>query len=172
MKRVLVLYAAMALLSAVSIHAQSLDYIKSLIIQEQYREAAQQLRPMAERGNSEAQFLAAQLFFAGKGVVKSDTQGEKYATSAANQGNEKALVLLADHYYQKNNRQKMFSTLSTAVSKHPLQQGKVSTVASSMHRTKFSLILIMMPLSSCWVTTSSWRTYRATDGERSICSCC
>ncbi|MBQ9640161.1 MAG: sel1 repeat family protein [Bacteroidaceae bacterium] len=53
-----------------------------------YTEAAKCLRPLADGGNAEAQTLAAQLFFEGKGVTKNEAQGVKYATQAAKQGHE------------------------------------------------------------------------------------
>ena len=46
-----------------SINAQSLNRVKTLLEQGQYREAAVMLRPLADGGNAEAQFIAAQLFF-------------------------------------------------------------------------------------------------------------
>ena len=53
-------------------NAQSLSYAKSLIEQGKYLEAAKQLRPLADGGNAEAQYLAATLFFDGKGVSRSE----------------------------------------------------------------------------------------------------
>lgn len=93
-----------------SVKAQSLDNIKSLINRGNYLDAAKQLRPLADGGNAEAQVLAAQLFFEGKGVQKNEQQGIKYATHAANQGNEKGILLLVD-YYEKVDAQKYVQTI-------------------------------------------------------------
>ena len=95
--------------------AQSLDYIKSQIDHGSYLEAAKQLRPLADGGNAEAQVLAAKLFFEGKGVQKNEQQGFKYATMAANKGNEDAVVLMADYYSSKGNDTKAYQTLDKYV---------------------------------------------------------
>ena len=95
--------------------AQSVSYAKSLIEQGKYLDAAKQLRPLADGGNAEAQVLAAKLFFEGKGVQKNEQQGVKYATMAANKGNEDAVVLMADYYLSKGNNTKAYQTLDKYV---------------------------------------------------------
>lgn len=95
--------------------AQSVSYAKSLIEQGRYLEAAKQLRPLADGGNAEAQFLAAKLFFEGKGVTKNDAQGFKYATLATNQGNEDAAILLIN----KKPRTEAFQIASKFTEQHP-----------------------------------------------------
>ena len=92
-------------------NAQSVSYAKSLINQGKYLEAAKQLRPLADGGNAEAQYLAATLFFEGKGVNKNDTQGIKYATLSANQGYRQAVTSLAFHYRDKGDKQRYFQIL-------------------------------------------------------------
>ena len=77
--------------------AQPISQIKQMIEQGQYKQAAQKLRPMADGGNVEAQYLAATLFFEGHGVQKNETQGIKYATMAADKGYFDAIVLLFHH---------------------------------------------------------------------------
>ena len=106
-------------MSAMSVKAQSVSYAKSLIDQERYLEAAKQLRPLADGGNAEAQYLAAWLFFKGKGVSKSETQGIKYATMATNQGNKDAMMLIMEHFYRTNNHTKIYETCKKYISKHP-----------------------------------------------------
>lgn len=70
--------------------AQSLGTAKMYIEQEQYVNAAKQLRPLADGGNAEAQYLAAKLFFEGHiNNAKAEEQGVKYATMSADQGYEK-----------------------------------------------------------------------------------
>ena len=95
--------------------AQSVSYAKSLIEQGKYLEAAKQLRPLADGGNAEAQYLAATLFFDGKGVTKNDAQGKKYATLSANQGNEDAMMLLID----KSSQPETFQLAKKYTDQHP-----------------------------------------------------
>lgn len=94
-----------------TIYAQSLSSIESLLKQGRYTEAAKQLRPLADRGNSTAQFWAAVLFFEGKGVNKSEVQGIKYAKLAASQGNDDVA-----EYMMRVWRETQSNTLRTAIS--------------------------------------------------------
>lgn len=119
MKKTLIMLAVMLFLTALQAMAQSVSYAKSLIEQGSYLEAAKQLRPLADGGDAEAQYLAATLFFEGKGVAKNDEQGVKYATLSANQGNTSAMLLLADHYKGKGQLQKYYATLEHYVTRHP-----------------------------------------------------
>ena len=116
MRKILISMVAMLLMTAMQMKAQSVDYAKYLIEQGKYLEAAKELRPMADGGNAKAQYLAATLFFEGKGINKNDEQGVKYATLSANQGNTDAIILLADYYKSNNQLDKMFSAYSGAVS--------------------------------------------------------
>ena len=100
------------------VNAQSLSYVKSLMEQGMYLDAAKRLRPLADGGNAEAQVMAAQLFFEGKGVAKNNAQGLKYATLAANQGNEEAIMLLVN-YYWNSNPSKAYEVLKNYTEKHP-----------------------------------------------------
>ena len=106
MKRV-TLILGLYMITMLSMHAQSVSYAQSLINQGRYLDAAKQLRPLADGGNAEAQLLAAQLFFEGKGVAKNNAQGVKYASLAADQGNEDAMLLLVGHY-EKSNPSKVY----------------------------------------------------------------
>lgn len=102
--------------------AQSVSYAKSLISQGKYLDAAKQLRPLADGGNAEAQYLAATLFFEGKGVTKNDAQGIKYATLAADQGNEDAICLLIN----KSDTQKAYQIAKKYSDRHPyLLKGRI-----------------------------------------------
>lgn len=105
----------MALVVSLGLRAQSVSYAQSLINQGRYLDAAKQLRPLADGGNAEAQVLAAQLFFEGKGVQKSEQQGMKYATMAANQGNQEAVVTIANYYSRAGNNTKAFGVLEKYV---------------------------------------------------------
>lgn len=95
---------------SLSIYAQSVEYAKSLINQGKYLEATKRLRPLADGGNAEAQYLVATLFFDGKGVAKDEGNGIKYATLSANQRYEKGILLLVD-YYEKVNAHKYIQTI-------------------------------------------------------------
>ena len=106
-------------MSAMTVKAQSLSYAKSLIEQERYLEAAKQLHSLADNGNAEAQYLAATLFFEGKGLNKSNEKGIKNAKLAANQGYKDAIILLIDHYLKNNNHVKAYETCKEYTSKHP-----------------------------------------------------
>lgn len=111
MKKTFILFVLLA--SASIMRAQSLDYIKSQIAQGEYLNAAKMLRPLAESGNAEAQCMAAELFFKGKGVNKDANQGVKYATLSANQGNGQAVLLLYYYYHDtKDELVRAFNILS------------------------------------------------------------
>lgn len=119
--------------------AQTLKYVKSLIAQGSYLDAAKRLRPLADGGIAEAQAVAARLFFEGKGVTKNDAQGVKYATMAADKGNEDAILLLYDHYCNTSNPAKAFGVLKTYTDKYPyLKRGKVGMSLSRCYRTGYS----------------------------------
>ena len=113
----------LALLLCVNgVFSQSVSYAKSLINQGKYLDAAKQLRPLADGGNAEAQYLAATLFFDGKGVAKNDAQGIKYATLAADQGNEDAMWLLIN----KSDTQKAYQVAKKYSDRHPyLLKGRI-----------------------------------------------
>ena len=119
----MIIWAMVALLTAtIHVNAQSVSYAKSLIEQGRYLDAAKQLRPMADGGNAEAQYLAAICFFHGDGpqFKKNAAQGIKYATMSANQGNEDAILLLARHYLLDiEDYDKEFTTLQHYSAKHP-----------------------------------------------------
>lgn len=120
MRKTFILFVLLA--SASMVRAQSLDYIKSLIAQGEYLNAAKMLRPLAESGNAEAQCMAAELFFEGKGVNKDDNQGIKYATLSANQGNKDAAILLFNYYDYKHDYQRAFSVFNEFKTKNSNMQ--------------------------------------------------
>lgn len=119
MKKILTSMTVILCMSVIQLKAQSVSYAKSLIEQERYLDAAKQLRPLADNGDVEAQYLAATLFFEGKGVPHNDAQGIKYATLSANQGNTQAILLLADHYKNSHQLGKMLATLEHYITQHP-----------------------------------------------------
>ena len=94
--------------SVISVYSQETDIRKAKLLIEngQYLEAAKLLRPLAENGNPQAQYLAAGLFMEGKGVIKSMEQAEKYYLLAANSGLDVSIVKLCDIYDGSNRPEK------------------------------------------------------------------
>ena len=119
MKKNIILIAVMFFMTVVCVKAQSVSYAKSLIEQGKYHEAAKLLQKPADGGDAEAQTLAADLFFEGKGLPKSEAQGIKYARMAANQGYEDGIVCLASHYYKTKNYTKFYETCKEYTTRHP-----------------------------------------------------
>lgn len=110
--------------------AQSLDRVKYLLEQGQYRDAAVMLRPLADGGNAEAQYMAAKLFFEGMGVTASDAQGRKYASLAADQGHEKAMILLLN----KVESPQMFKLAKKYTDQHPyLLKGEIGLILADCY---------------------------------------
>lgn len=103
MKNLNIVAAALALLLPSIAFSQSVSRAKDLISKQQYKQAAMELRPLAEKGDAEAQTLSAELFFDGNGVIKSVDQGKKYATLAAEQGYLPAIQLLAAQFEKADN---------------------------------------------------------------------
>lgn len=113
-----------------SINAQSLNRVKTLLEQGQYREAAVMLRPLADGGNAEAQFIAAQLFFEGKGVTANEAQGTKYASLSADQGYEDAMLLLL----KRSKSPQTFQLAKKYVDQHPyLKKGKIGIILAECY---------------------------------------
>lgn len=115
--------------------AQSLYQAKQLMERGEYLEAAKQLHPLADGGNSEAQYLAAQLFFEGKGVNQSNDQGVKYAALAAQQGHGAAIYLLASFYEDHGRQSEEFSALSNFYNsyKSRAEQGEASAMLGACY---------------------------------------
>ena len=105
------LFLLLLLACTTGLYAQSLSTVESLLQQGRYTEAAKQLRPLADRGNAKAQLYAAQLFFEGKGVTKSEAQGIKYAKLAAAQGNDDVAMMMLKEWQKTES-----STLKSAIS--------------------------------------------------------
>lgn len=97
MKAIKLFVAALAMTAMpLAVGAQSMYTAKQYYNQGRYLDAAKQLRPLADGGNADAQLMAAELFFEGKGVAKSDAQGVKYATMAVNKGKSLPASLKAE----------------------------------------------------------------------------
>lgn len=61
-----------------------------------YKTAAVKLRPLAEGGNAEAQYIVAHMFAKGLGVIKSPEQSKKYMTLSAEKGFMPAIEYLVE----------------------------------------------------------------------------
>lgn len=87
--RKILLSMAVAMLSIGICQAQDsyeLERARRMINAGDYTKAAMTLRPLADGGNAEAQYLASKLFAKGWGVVKSQSQCLKYLQLSADQG--------------------------------------------------------------------------------------
>ena len=94
-----------------------LSHAKNLIENEKYLEAAKILRPLADNGNAEAQYIAAGLFVQGKGVIKSEEQAEKYYLLAVNSRHKQAALDLIS-LYDKNKQYEKVIKLFATVKEH------------------------------------------------------
>lgn len=115
-----ILAVLLTLFSFVNIKAQSYEMALDYYNTGEYLQAAKILRPLADGGDARAQALAAQLFFEGYGVSKNISQGIKYATLAANQGNEEGVNQLSSYYVGIKDFKKAYNVLHEYVEvKHP-----------------------------------------------------
>lgn len=105
-----------AVLFTANSFAQSyeIERAKSLIDAREYKSAAIILRPLAERGNAEAQYLVSKLFFVGDGVIKSEPQAVKYLKMSAQQYYEMAVMDLNDYYMKKKRYADAYKVLKNA----------------------------------------------------------
>ena len=77
MKRLAITFLLFTLTMAIYAQSWELRMAKQYIENGDYKSAALKLRPLAEGGNAEAQYLAAGLFMEGNGVIKSEVQDRK-----------------------------------------------------------------------------------------------
>lgn len=96
-------------------HAQSMYWAQRYYDEGKFLEAAKQLRPLADGGDADAQYMAGLLFFEGKGVNKNKAQAEKYLKLAALQGHEKAIAELCSKFYTPALEWKKMEDLFTEV---------------------------------------------------------
>lgn len=90
---------------------------KYLIENGDYKEAAIILRPLADKGNAEAQYMASQLFAQGKGVVKSTQQAERYLRLSAQNGYVPAMEDYSDVAYKKKDYATAYKWMKAAYDK-------------------------------------------------------
>ena len=109
-------------------YSQSMYWAKKYYDEGKYLEAAKQLRPLADGGNAEAQYMAAELFYYGYGVQENEAQSKKYLTLAADQGYEKAIELLVNRLAKKGDN-KAYSIAKKYIERHPyLEKGSVGWI--------------------------------------------
>ena len=99
--RVIILLAVAMLATATFAQSYELSRAKYFIESGDYKQAAITLRPLAENGNAEAQYLASKLFAEGKGVVKSVQQAERYLLLSAQNGYAQAMEECGDAAFLK-----------------------------------------------------------------------
>lgn len=113
-------------------HAQSMYLAKHYYENRRYLEAAKQLRPLADGGDAEAQYMAAELFYYGRGVQKNEEQSIKYLTLAADQGYEKAISSLVERLAKKGDK-RAYSIAKKYISRHPyLEKGTVGWIMGAL----------------------------------------
>lgn len=110
-------------LFAMTLQAQNyqISRAQSLIENEEYKEAAMLLRPLAENGNAEAQYMVSKLFAEGNGVIKSQQQAERYLKLAANGGYVQAMEDYSDKAYIKKDYATAYKWMKAAYDKEPTQ---------------------------------------------------
>ncbi|HLW78481.1 MAG TPA: tetratricopeptide repeat protein, partial [Terriglobia bacterium] len=92
---------AVLVVSAVAARADFKDG-KRAYDQGDYSTALQELRPLAEQGNAEAQVLVALMYHQGRGVPRDFVQAEKWYKAAADQGNAQAECQLGSMILKKD----------------------------------------------------------------------
>lgn len=114
MRRLAITILLFSLTMAVSAQSWELRMAKQYIENGDYKSAALKLRPLAEGGNAEAQYLAAGLFLEGKGVIKSEAQAVKYYQMSAQQLYEPAIGGLLEYYGRKKENVKAYMLVKGA----------------------------------------------------------
>lgn len=72
----------------------SLEKAESTYSQGDYEKAAAQLTPLAQKGDSQAQYTLGYMYYYGQGVPRDRNQGRFWMQQSANQGNKSALQAL------------------------------------------------------------------------------
>lgn len=103
-----------------------LERAQTFIAYKKYVDAAKVLRPLAEGGNADAQYMVAGLFYEGKGVINSWEQAEKYYLLAAYGGSNAAAADIFNIYAEKNQLEKGCQLLRELCEKN--EKRKVSQI--------------------------------------------
>lgn len=126
MKRILSFVLGLLWIACCYPQQAELERAQTFIAYKKYVDAAKVLRPLAEGGNAEAQYMVAGLFYEGKGVINSWEQAEKYYLLAAHGGSNAAAVDIFNIYAEKNQLEKGAKLLTELCEKNP--ERKVSPI--------------------------------------------
>lgn len=86
----------LALACAPGLSAADLEAGQRALGRSDYAAALKELRPLAERGNAEAQFSLGQMYSYGRGVSKDEAEAARWYREAARQGHARARRVLAN----------------------------------------------------------------------------
>ena len=78
--------------------AAGLKSAKRAYDQKDYANAFNEFRPMAEQGNTEAQFYVGKMYMMGQGVLKDEDEAIKWFRVSADKGNADAQFFLGSYY--------------------------------------------------------------------------
>lgn len=119
-KRIIIICIALySLLVQVYAQNRTTEHARNLMRQEKYVEAAKVLRPLADSGDAEAQYLASSLFFQGKGVIKSETQAMKYLVMAVKQYHIGATVQYVMKTSKTQEKDKLLNIIEDCLAHNP-----------------------------------------------------
>lgn len=134
MKRLAITFLLFTLTMAIYAQSWELRMAKQYIENGDYKSAALKLRPLAEGGNAEAQYLAAGLFMEGNGVIKSEVQAVKYYQLSAQQLYKPAIFDLSEYYVRRNEYSKMYMLIKGACDRNEdFLLDEIGLVLGKMH---------------------------------------
>ena len=92
--------AALLLVTALPVSAGLKECSKAYYLDRNYRTAIRECKPLAEKGNADAQHIVGALHYFGMGVPKNDGEAAKWFRKAAMQGNGFSQFSLSLLYYR------------------------------------------------------------------------
>jgi TPR repeat protein len=93
-----ILISGLALFLSACGTTQKLEAGKTNFEQKKYGAAFTELKPLAEKGNKDAQYAVGYMYFYGRGVDKNKKAAKQWITKAAAQGQEQAVKASARLY--------------------------------------------------------------------------
>jgi len=99
MKRLILVFISVVLMS-LPVHADDLQDGIDAGMRGDYKTALEKLKPLADKGNAEAQRSMGLMYYRGEGVRKNYREALKWSTKSAQQGNAKAQTTLGTMYLQ------------------------------------------------------------------------
>lgn len=91
MKKKLISLLCLFMLTACATTAQRLQQGQSNFSDGNYVQAFEQLQPLAEKNNADAQYAIGYMYYYGKGTQKDIIQAQKWIRAAASQGQPQAM---------------------------------------------------------------------------------